>query len=55
MDNIGAYRQLYRPVCNEAEIDRIFDVRNGADHLLKLRANTIVDHMRLFRVYRNYA
>jgi len=46
---------FYLPVCNEAEIERIFNVCNAKDYLLKLRADTIVDHMRLFRVYRNKA
>jgi len=52
---INIEKQFYRPVCNEAEIDRIFNVKDATDYLLKLRADTIVDHMRLFRVYRNYA
>lgn len=52
---IEIQRQFYRPVCNEKEIDRIFNVTNADDYLLKLRADTIVDNMRLFRVYRNYA
>lgn len=46
-------RQFYRPICTEPEIDRIFDVQNTDDYLLKLRADTAVDHMRLFRVLRN--
>jgi hypothetical protein len=55
MDQAEIQRQFFRPICNEQEIDRIFDVQNAADYLLKLRAETIVDHMRLFRVYRNKA
>lgn len=55
MDNIVIQRQFFRPICNEQEIDRIFNVQNASDYLLKLRAETIVDHMRLFRVYRNKA
>lgn len=46
-------RYFFFPICNKTEIDRIFAVRNASDYLLKLRAETIVDHMRLFRVYRN--
>lgn len=53
MDEQPIQRQFYRPICSEAEIDRIFDVKNTADYLLKLRADTAVDHMRLFRVLRN--
>ncbi len=55
MDESEIQREFFRPVCNEQEIDRIFSVQNASDHLLKLRAETIVDHMRLFRVYRNKA
>ena len=46
---------FYKPFCSDAEIERIFNVRNAHDYLLKLRADTIADHMRLFRVYRNRA
>lgn len=53
--SIEIQKQFFRPICNEEEIDRIFDIKNSKDYLLKLRAETIVDHMRLFRVYRNKA
>lgn len=46
-------RHFYRPICSEQEIDRIFNVRCLSDYLLKLRADTAVDHMRIFRVLRN--
>lgn len=52
---IDIKKQFFRPICNEREIERIFNVKNAKDYLLKLRAETIVDHMRLFRVYRNKA
>lgn len=55
MDETEIARHFFHPVCTEAEIDRIFNVQNASDYLLKLRAETIVDHMRLFRVYRNKA
>lgn len=45
----------YSSFCSNEEIERIFNVRNAHDYLLKLRADTIVDHMRLYRVYRNRA
>jgi hypothetical protein len=48
-DNIEFEKHFFRPVCNEQEIERIFNVKNANDYLLKLRAETIVDHMRLFR------
>ncbi len=55
MEALEAQKLFYRPVCNLDEIDRIFNVKNARDHLLKLRADTLVDNMRLFRVYRNKA
>jgi hypothetical protein len=48
-------RMFFFPICNKAETDRILNVADGRDYLLKLRAETIVAHMRLFRVYRNKA
>ena len=48
-------KYFYQPICNKAEIERIFNIKNAKDYLLKLRADTIIDHMRLFRVYRNKA
>ena len=57
--NVVPYKEVekyfYFPVCNPAEIERVFNVQNINDYLLKLRADTIVDNMRLFRVYRNKA
>lgn len=55
MDVLDIQKGFYRPVCNPNEIERIFNVQNAQDHLLKLRGDTLVDHMRLFRVYRNLA
>lgn len=55
MDVVDHQKLFFRPVCNSMEIERIFNVKNAKDHLLKVRAETIVDHMRLFRVYRNKA
>ena len=55
LDQAEIQKVFFFPVCNKAEIERIFHVANGRDYLLKLRAETIVDHMRLFRVYRNKA
>ncbi len=52
---IEIQKSFFHPICNNEEIERIFDVKNAKDYLLKLRAETIVDHMRLFRVYRNKA
>ncbi|MFC1484115.1 hypothetical protein ACFL6Q_03600 [Candidatus Neomarinimicrobiota bacterium] len=55
IEDIEMQKRFFFPVCNQEEIERIFNVQSAADYLLKLRAETIVDHMRLFRVYRNKA
>ena len=55
MNETEMQKMFFHPVCNNDEIERIFGVANATDYLLKLRAETIVDHMRLFRVYRNKA
>jgi hypothetical protein len=55
MDETKMQRLFFHPVCSESEIDRIFNVQNAPDYLLKIRAETIIDHIRLFRVYRNKA
>ncbi|HES75487.1 MAG TPA: hypothetical protein ENO09_00615, partial [bacterium] len=55
MDAVDQQKLFFRRVCSSPEIERIFNVKDAKDHLLKLRAETIVDHMRLFRVYRNKA
>jgi len=55
MDDLKIQKAFFFPVCNQKEIERIFNVQNGNDYLLRIRAETIVDHMRLFRVYRNKA
>lgn len=43
----------YRPFCNSEDIKRILNVTDAEDYLLKLRAEVVVDNMRLFRVIRN--
>lgn len=55
MEDIYIQKNFFRPICSDVEIERIFNVQNAKDHLLKIRADTVVDHMRLFRVYRNKA
>ncbi len=54
MDNIEEYlksgRMFYRPFCNAEEIERIYNVQNTEDYLLKMRADEIADHVRLYRV-----
>lgn len=53
MDESEIQKQFYRPICSEEEIDRLFSVKTSDDYLLRLRADTAVDHMRIFRVLRN--
>ena len=55
MDKLVIEKGFFRIICRKDEIERIFNVENASDYLLKLRAETIVDHMRLLRVYRNKA
>ncbi|MBA7499982.1 hypothetical protein ES704_02734 [subsurface metagenome] len=55
MNDMDFERIQYFPICNPQEIERILNIQDAQDYLLKLRADTIVDHMRLFRVYRNKA
>lgn len=40
----------YSNICSEEEIVRMLDMRNGDDYLLRLKADTIIDNMRLYRV-----
>lgn len=51
MENIDFQKMSYRGICSQQEVNRIFDMKDGSDYLLKLRADTILDHMRLYRVY----
>ncbi|MDP9049214.1 MAG: hypothetical protein M3O31_00605 [Acidobacteriota bacterium] len=51
MSALDMRKHSFRPVCTQAEIDRIFDPKDATDHLLALRGNYIVDHMRIFRYF----
>jgi len=50
--SIADQKMFYRPICTESEIQRIFAPKTAMDYLLKMRADYIVDHMRIFRFYR---
>lgn len=41
----------YKIICNSEEYERILNPKVLEDHLLKLRANAILDHMRAIRVF----
>lgn len=43
---------FYAPICSKEEIDRILTCDIAKDYLLKIRADTAVDHMRILRRYR---
>ena len=42
---------FFYPMCTKEEIKRIYDVQNASDYLLKFRADQIVEHTRLKRVF----
>lgn len=46
-------KSFYYPLCNTGEVERIFDVKSSDDYLLKLRADTALVHMRIYRVIRS--
>lgn len=46
-------RAWYHGLCSEKEIDRILNVQNGRDYILKLRADTIIENVRLWRVFKH--
>lgn len=47
---IDIEKAWYYPLCNKEEINRIFNVKNTEDYLLKIRADAVLDHIRLYRV-----
>lgn len=40
----------YSTICSKEEVDRIINMRNGKDYILRLRADAIIANMRLYRV-----
>ncbi|MBR4624904.1 MAG: hypothetical protein IKO56_05145 [Alphaproteobacteria bacterium] len=44
-------RMHYGWLCSNTEIDRIINLKNGSDYLLKLSANIVIDHPRIMRYY----
>ncbi len=47
-------RASYMSICSKEQIDRICSISSADDYLLKLRADTVLDHMRIFRVVRSH-
>jgi hypothetical protein len=50
--SIQLRKHFYRPFCTESEIERVLEPQNARDYLLKIRADYIADHMRVFRYFR---
>ncbi|AUU83864.1 hypothetical protein [Leclercia sp. LSNIH1] len=44
-------KHFYMSLCGKDEIERIFDVKNEKDYLLKLRANATIENIRIHRVF----
>ena len=52
MDQEIIAKGFYMSLCSHEEIERIFNVSSASDHLLKIRADATVDHIRIYRVFR---
>ena len=44
-------RSWYEGVCSNSEIERILHIQNASDYILKLRADEIIDHTRIWRFF----
>ena len=44
-------RLRFGKICSPREFERIMNVQNGHDHILRMRAETIADDSRLYRVF----
>ncbi|PKH86879.1 hypothetical protein [Colwellia sp. Bg11-28] len=53
LDKESIAKGSYRSLCSNEEIERIFNVSSASDFLLKVRADTAIDHMRIYRVFRH--
>ena len=49
--NIDYERIWFQGICSASELERIMNVQNGKDFILRMRAETIADNVRLFRVF----
>lgn len=52
LDQLEIEKLFYRPYCCNDEIDKIFNVQSTEDYLLKMRADAVADHVRIYRVMR---
>lgn len=44
-------RMWFMNICSRSELNRIMNVQNAEDYILRLRAETIADNIRLYRVF----
>ena len=49
--NIKLERDWFDRICSPNELERILNVQNVQDYILRLRAETIADNIRLYRVF----
>jgi hypothetical protein len=51
VEGLNEEQNMYYPICDREEIERIFDPQDADDYLLKLRADEVNDHPRIARVF----
>lgn len=44
-------RNWFHMICSPSELERILNVQNASDYILRLRAETIADNIRIYRVF----
>ena len=49
--DIKLERDWFRKICSPDELERILNVQNANDHILRLRAEIIADDIRIYRVF----
>lgn len=49
--NLKLERDWFERICSPSELERILNVQNANDYILRLRAETIADDIRLYRVF----
>ena len=50
-NNLNHERTWFMSICSDSELERIMNVQNAKDYILRLRAETIADNIRLYRVF----
>lgn len=49
--NLELERNWFHKICSPSELERILNVQNAGDYILRLRAETIADNIRIYRVF----